>query len=78
MPILTYNIDENVAASLKHVMIKHSQISSNIETYKIEGMNNIDNPISPDSTLTLRKLSMDLNMEDGENFAITMIRSLNG
>ena len=46
VPILTYKTDENMAARLKHVAIKHSQISSNIKTCEIEGINNVDNPIS--------------------------------
>ena len=66
-----------MSARLKHVAIKHSQISSNIKTYEIKGINNIDNPISHDSNLTPRKLIMDLRTEENERFAITMTHNWN-
>ena len=67
-----------MAALLKQVSIKHIQISSNVKTYGIEGIDNIDNPISPGSELTLRKLVMDVKTEDGERFAITITRNWRG
>ena len=71
-PILTCKTDESMAALSKRVVIEHSQVSSNIKTCEIECISNIDDPISPDSNLTLRKLIMDLKTEDGEIFAITI------
>ena len=67
-------MDENMTARLKQVEIKHSQISRNNKTHEMEGINNIDNPISPRSEITLRKLIMDVKTEDGERFAITITR----
>ena len=78
VPILTYKTDENMAARLKHISIKHSQISRNIKTHEIEGVNNIDHPISPDSKLTLMKLIIDLKTEESEKFAIAITHSWNG
>ena len=78
VPILTYKIDENVAARLNHVAIKHSQVSSNIKTNEIEGINNVDNPISSGLDLTLRKLIMDLKTENDERFFVTIIHNWNG
>ena len=58
VPILSCKTDENIGARLKHVAIKHSQVSSNIKTHEIEGINNIDNDICPGSELThTQKLS---------------------
>ena len=76
--ILTSKTDENMEASLKHVAIKHSQIFSNIKTCEIECINNFGNPISPDSNLTLNKIVIGINTEDGESFAIAITRSWNG
>ena len=76
--ILSYKTDENMTARLKQIAIKYSQISSNVKTYEIEGINNIDNPISPGSELTLRKIIMDIKTEDGERFSITITRNWRG
>ena len=56
VPIIAYKIDENMAARLKHVEIKHSQITSNTKAYEIEGINNKDNLLPDDPSLTLRNL----------------------
>ena len=67
-----------MAARSNHIAIKHSQIPSNIKTYEIEGVNNIDHPISPDSKLTLTKLIMDLKTEEGDKNSIENTHSWNG
>ena len=78
VPALTYKTDENLASRLKRVAIKHSQITSNTKAYEIEGINNIDNPLPNDPSLTLRKLIMNLKTEEGEKFAITITHNWNG
>ena len=78
VPIIAYKIYENMAARLKHVAIKHSQITSNTKAYEIEGINNIDHPLPNDPSLTLRKLIMNLKTEEGEIFSITITHNWNG
>ena len=48
VPVLTYKTDDNLAARLKHVAIKHSQITSNTKAYEIEGIDNIGDPLPND------------------------------
>ena len=76
--ILTYKTDDNLAARLKRVAIKHSHITSNAKTYELEGINNIDHPLPNAPNLTLRKLIMNLKTEEGETFAITITHNWNG
>ena len=64
-----------MAARLKYVAIKHSQIYSNVKTREIEGINNIDIHISPGSELTFRKLIMDIKDENIKRFAIAITRN---
>ena len=78
VPIISLKKDEIMAARLKKVEIKHSQICSNIKTYEIEGIKNIDNLISPGSELTLRKLIMKIKTADEKSFAITITRNWRG
>ena len=54
VPILSLKTDEIMESRSKQVAIKYSQIFSNIKTYEIEGITNIDNLISSGSELTLR------------------------
>lgn len=72
VPILTCKTDDNLAARLKRVAIKHSQIASNTKAYEIEGVINIYYPHPNAPHLTLRKLIMNLKTEEGKAFAITI------
>ena len=78
VPILSCKKDKNMAARLKHIAIKHSQMSSNIKTHEIKGINSIDNPIFPGSELILRKIIIDIKTEYGERLAITITRNWRG
>ena len=70
--ILSCLTDENMNYHLKQVAFKHSQISSNIKTHDLGSFNNVDNPLSDDSRLTLRKIIMDIKEEDGERCAVAI------
>ena len=78
VPILSHKADENMEARLKHIAIKHSQTPSNIKTHKIKSINNIENPASPRSEPTLRKLVMGTKAENDERFAIVITRTWRG
>ena len=51
--ILTHKTDKSMASFLNQEAIKHSHTSSSIKTNEIEGISNIDNPLNPDSDLTI-------------------------
>ena len=53
-------------------MKRHSQISSNLKKYEIDGFSNVYNPLYYGSELELRKLIMDIKSEDSEIFYMTM------
>ena len=61
-----------MSSRLKQVAIKQGQISRDIKTCEIDSFNNIDNPFSDSSGLTLIKFIMDIKAQDGERFSTTM------
>ena len=72
---LKCKIDESIASRSKQVATKHSNISRNIKTCEIDGISNIENPITPGSELSLQKLIIGMKSKDGERFAVNIIRN---
>ena len=58
--MLSYKTDDNLAQRLRNVAVKHDQITSNVKTYEIEGITNINRVIPNTPNLALRKLIMDI------------------
>ena len=47
-----HKIDDNMASRLKQAAIKHDHMTSDVKSFYIDGIDNIDNPIRPGSELT--------------------------
>ena len=69
--MFSYKTDGNLAHCLRNEVVKHNQITSDIKTYEIEGITNIDHIIPNALNLTLTKLIMDIKTEEGNSFIIT-------
>ena len=65
VPVLTRKIDESMASFLNQEAIKYIHTYSSIKN-EIEGISNIDNPLTPDSDLTICKLVVDIKTLDDE------------
>ena len=49
-------------------------MSSNIKKCEIEGINNVDNPLTPELDLTVREFIMDIRSLDGKQVVVTITR----
>ena len=56
--VLAHETDVNMSSRLKQVAIKYDHTTSNIKPFKIEGIDNIDNPTTPGLELSSRKIIM--------------------
>ena len=64
VPVATYITDDNMTTRLKQVTIKQIHVSTNVKTCEIDRFNNIENPMTTGSELTLNKLIVDRRTED--------------
>ena len=75
VPVLTFKPDDSVESHLKQVANKNTHVSRNIKTHEIEGINNVDNPLTLSSDLSLCKLVMHIKAQDGERFSVAIARN---